>query len=330
MSEVYKIRVGNPNRPDTIMVGRLEKKSGQSTTTGPISTVPNSRGTVSLPNRTEAWGVRLIDGAIPKGGPVSVTDPKYKGEVKWLKWGDPEGNMIIARYLRGYNTLDQHFQDERLGAARKIQEENESSIEAFFLFLENGENHLHTAETDPALIQMYRIHYLNGSSISKNPMADSPRFSEIEEKEEEAKQDQSLNAKGKAFALVMTAADDKGGMLRNFYYMVKGSGEESVKEGKEFTYLQKLADTDPERLVAAYEQGRVNASNLFEKMKSFDVLDLTVDGTIAAKNGTKKEIIATDVPGKGEEMLVWVIDNFLTDEATEIFIKLKSISATLK
>lgn len=311
------------------MVGRLEKKSGQSTTVGPITTVPNSRGTVSLPNRTEAWGVRLIDGKIPKA-PVSVLDPAYRGEVKWLEWGDSQGYMIIARYLSGYQSLDQHYQDERMGAARKIQEENESSIEAFFLFIENGENHFKLPENDPLLIQMYRIHYLNASSKSKHPMADSPRFAEIEEKEEQESKDELLDAKGKAFRLVMSAADDNGSMLRNLYYTVKGEGEESVKEGKEFSYLQRMADTDPDRLVNAYNKAKVNASNLFEKMKSFEVLDLTVDGTIAAKNGNKKEVVATDLPAKGEGMLTWVIENFLTDTATNIIVKLNSISATLK
>src|SRR5574337_627059 len=119
MADKYKVLFGVSAEED-VLIGRLEP--GNATTKGTVLKGKFRKGNYIFPNKTKAWGVRLIDGKVPadkKGNTmrIEVTQPEYKGEVLWLEWGDPKGYMIESRYEEGTASLDYQYQINRLKLA---------------------------------------------------------------------------------------------------------------------------------------------------------------------------------------------------------------------
>lgn len=325
--ELYSIVAGFPNRPETIERGILEKGMGQTNISGDVIRTLNNRGDCGIPNWTEAWGVRLVNGEIPNA-PVSVNDPDYKGQIKELKWGDPHGYIIICRYLKGYNSIDHQYQDLVLNAKDNIREDSESAADAHYIRFQNGDNYF-DPETDKYLCQMLRVHYLNKSSRSKSPEAQGFMFWEKEYKEPDL-ESKNLNSKLDALKLVNEAAGDNSlKKLKNLYTVVGSIMVGEIKDDTLYSELMKAADENPESLMRCVQTYKAEVSKTFEKAKSYNVLDLTKDGTIVAGK-EKREIIGEGIPGKKEGMIDWVFANFLDDKAWEISFQLKKITEKLK
>src|SRR5690606_17199497 len=105
-------------------------------------------------NRAQAWGCRVLeDGKIPPHQ-IDVKDPRYKGQIKFLPWGDKNGYLIDCRYLKGYNTLDVQYQEIVLGF--KVNENDASAAEVFYLMLKSGYNEFNEV-TDKLKTEMLKI-----------------------------------------------------------------------------------------------------------------------------------------------------------------------------
>src|SRR5258706_8405561 len=100
----YIVIAGVEDRPMMVERGTLEKGMGQTSKTEVGQTI-NRRCDVGFPNRTDAWGKRIIrdkaGNIIKEGRDVDVKNTEYKGEVGFLKWGHPDGQLITCRFLKG-------------------------------------------------------------------------------------------------------------------------------------------------------------------------------------------------------------------------------------
>lgn len=329
MGDKYCIIAGGVSRPETVEKGQLEKGSGQTITAGEVIKVINRRCDVGVPNYTECWGVRLTkDGKVPDS-PLDVKDPRYGGQIKEMKWNTSGGYLIQCRYLKGYNSLDKHYQDTVLNAAASLNFDDESSADAFYIRLQSGDNFF-DVENDKYLSQMLRIHYLNRDSVSKDPNSQNFLFWEKEEGMVETMQSKSIDAKFEALKIINEASTDNSlSKLKNLYEVFDGYLEENIKPEDLFRHFKIYADGQPEQFLVRVEQYKRQVSDMFEKAKSYDVLDLTKDGFIAAGQN-KKEVIGHDIPGKKEGMLEWVLANFTDPKGAEVIFKLKSITEKLK
>lgn len=327
--DLYCIIAGSKNRPETIQRGILEKGLGQGTIAGDVVETLNNRGECGIPNYTEAWGVRLIDGQIPKDS-VSVTDSSYKGQIKELKWGDPKGCLIICRYLKGYNSIDLQYQDLVLNAKDNIREDSEASADAFFIVFQNGDNFF-DPETDPYLVQMLRIHYLNETSKSRSPESQNFMFWEKSYVDAEQKETKTLNTKFECLKIVNEAASDNSlKKLKNLYAIIEPMVVgDKVKDENLYASLQLLADEQPDSFMALIQNYKAEVSTSIDKAKSYNILDLTKDGVIVAGKD-KKEIIGEGIPGKKDAMIEWVFNHFLDEKAYEVAYQLKKITDNLK
>lgn len=329
----YAILVGH-ERPPVITGGFLEKGSGQ-TIVNKEQLFANKRGDVGIPNRSESWGVRLINGEVPRDQngnvrKISVTDPDYKGEVKWLKRGDKDGSMIITRYLKGYQSIDQMYQDIVLNAKNNINENDESAADAFYVRLPTGLNVFKTEETDPYLIEFLKVQDYNGSSVSKSDQIINWLFVERNDEQIEAESSKAIDDKLEVLKLIHEASlDNTNNKLRTLFKIVGNLVTGAVDDGNLFATLQRAGDAEPVKFYSLVTEYKKKVSNTFEKAKSYGVLDLTKDGTIVAGQ-SKKEIIGQGIPGKGEKMLTWVFENFLDEKANEVIYQLIKITDKIK
>lgn len=323
----YTVVAGNYDRPAFVDGQRIEKNSGQTQLVGDQVKYTLRKQDIGVPNYAQAWGVRTYeDGQIP-ATPVEVKDPKYKGHVKFMPWGDPKGTLIECRYLKNYRTLDKQYQDLVLNA--KINEDDPTSADAYFITLQSGENTFDDV-VEAFKIQMLKISSYNKTSPFKTPDAVHWLFYEKDKVTEAKVESKVLSAKAEALMIVGNAAQDNTyGKLNNLLGIVRGITTDEPEEKEVYVYLQRLADNYPDLFITKVEEHKKFISNLFEKAKSYDILDLTHDGIIYA-GSSKKEKIIDDLPEKGQNMLTWIYNNFLDTKASEAIFALKRITDKLK
>ena len=312
----------------TVIVGQhLEKGSGQTMTAQGSPKIAYSlpAGDVGFPNMTEAWGVRLDkNGKIPES-PLSVTSNDYDGKIKWLNWGEKGGCQIVARWLSGYNTLDQQYQKLVLKADDRIGDDSD----AWNLVLKTGVNEFDET-TDAFKVSHLQIHSYNRMSLSKNPNNTSFMFFEKNEEDIVKEKSKDIDAKWSAIDLVKKcAADNTLAALVNLKRAVEKLITEDLKDEELYVYLMNLADAEPVKLLAHVEDFKKMVSNTFVMADSFKLLDLTKNGVIACGKDVK-EVVGTDIPAKGKEMLDYLLANcFKAKENTTIFL-IKAITDKIK
>lgn len=325
----YIIEAYPYKRPETIVRGVIEKGSGQTRLEGEPINVLNRRAEIGVPNWTEAWGVRLDkEGKVP-ASPIDIKDPNYRGQISLLEWGDKTGSLIVCRFLRGFNTIDQQYQDVVLGAKDQIKDDNEASADGYYLRLQSGDNY-YDPETDPYLVMMLRAHYMNENSKYKNPQSQSFMFRELVEKGE-SEQAKVFDDKVSAMRMVQDAAKDNSyETLRNLSAVLGDAVDQILVDGTLFSYISMIAEKKPDIFHQKVSEWKKKVSDSIEMAKSYNILDLTKNGHIACKDGAKVELLASDVPGKGDEMAVWMVQNFMEPKAFQTFHKLKNITDKLK
>jgi hypothetical protein len=328
--ESYTIEAGSSSRPETVERGNLEKDMGQSQKQGESVQTLLRRADIGIPNWTEAWGVRLDkNGNIPVE-PLDIRNPDYKGQIKELNWGDKAGCMIICRYLKGYNTIDMLYQNIILNAAANIREDDPSSADDFYLRLQSGDNFF-DPESDKYLVQMLKVHYMNGSSKSRSPESMKQMFKERLLVQNEQAETKTYNDKFDALKIVNEASTDNSlSKLKNLLLIVRDlyTLDEEVKDADLFRVLSMLADTKSELFLSKINEYKKNLSNIFEKAKSYKAIDLTKDGMIVAGT-TKQELIGEGIPGKKDGMIDWLMQNYLDQKASDTIFKLKQITDKL-
>lgn len=329
MGNKYRIHVGRVREGENAVTGFLEKGSNH-IISGKTTPVAIRVGTFGIPNGTQAWGIRLDKkGKVPEN-PIRVDDDNYRGEIKWLKWGEAGGTMIRARYIPGYQTIDKDYQDTRLGV--KIVEGFLDSGEPISLLeFRHGKNE-YDEETDKGLVEMLKIHHHNNKSVSCNPEADGWMYTEEDEVETSDASTKLIETKGECLLLV-SSASNKPENIKALFEIVRdaknGSGINKEDAAEIYTWLSHFADAEPKIFSSKINLYKTNVSALIEKAKSYNILDLTKDGFVAAGEKTK-EVILQDVPAKGEKMLEWAFDHCLEPEVFDGLSKLSKITETLK
>lgn len=324
-NQKYVIVVG-PDRPATIIGQALEKGSGQTITAqgGDTRHYINRRADIVIPNRSEQWGVRLDrDGNMPKDK-LEVKDPNYKGKIKFLPWGHQDGEKIVTRYLSGYNSLDLLYQELVLNASTRFNEFDESIADAFWIRLLSGENEFDEVQ-DEYKVLMLKHHHYNKDCKTGNPEFYNHLFHEKKEEVVSDDETEVLLTRSDAVQVVkQAAADGSLDLLRNLKNILNTHIESDVKDKELFATLLKFANNKPSTLLSEVERYKKSITNLVQLAKSKGAIDLTKEGTIVA-GLEKKEIIAEKVEGKGEKMLAWLLDNYLTPTSFEAMFKLKQI-----
>lgn len=308
VKDKYKVLMGGAEAGNTeVTVGFVEK--GNATPKGKHVKQPFKKGNCIFPNRTEAWGRRLIKGEVPKtkGGTAGRVEPNnvdYIGEVEWLPYGTEGGYMIIARYKNGCSTLDYQYQ-LRVGYAPYDKDEENNYVE-----FPAGMNEFEY-EIDPILIEFLKIHHGNRDSKSKNPNSELDMYREVrvfDTKEQEVKE---IDAEWEAVKIVKEANSfEKLDVLKKILGGVEAISYNPAKESSLYDNLVLFAKQRSEEFLSAINGYKKNISELVELSKSYEVFDLTTDKKVVLLK-PKKEVLIDEADVKGENIPQWMYDNCL-------------------
>jgi hypothetical protein len=324
----YKVYAGE-ERPAFIEGHHLEKSSGQTQKAQGGKTVIYSvpAGTVGFPNQSEAWGVRLDkDGKVPES-PLSVTDSRYDGKVKFLEWGKEGGSLIVTRHLTGYNTLDQQFQKLVLRADERIKEDSDE----WYIRLKTGLNEFDEVK-DALFIEHLKHHSYNRESKSKNPeVYIDYKFFEKDEVKAQKHNTSLVEHKLSAIGVVKSAASDNTlKQLWNVYRGVKQAISGEPNDGNIYDLLMQAADTTPDTFMAQVEQFKKHVSNNILKCQSYKVIDFSVKGVVAG--GTPKNVLSNSLPKDKSEakMIDHLLTNWYRNNEHQVILEILEISEKIK
>lgn len=341
MAETYHITVGG-DRLKTVKIGKIERGTGQTVLSEERGEVLAKRGNFMFPNKCKIWAARVIDGEIPKdvhGNLIMLqpTDSGYRGQLKGLKWGEKGGSIIDVRYLSGYPSNDVLYQERVLNF--KINDDDESSADANFLSFQNGDIDF-DKNSDPYLIQHLKWHAYNGTSVSRSPTMYDNVFFEKSFDQEERLDTQTWDEDFEARKVVAAAGSgsDSVAKCKNLLSIVKAVTDEEPDDTKVYAYLKMISAKRPTQFLQAIEEYRLKVSNVFAKMDSYEIVDLTVDGTLVCedtegkgKNSHKvKKIILTDLPVKGKDVYDYMLENFAEPKVFDATFELIQITDKIK
>lgn len=342
MAETYHITVGG-DRLKTVKIGKIERGSGQTILSEERGETLAKRGDFMFPNKCRVWAVRLDDkGDIPKdekGNHIKLqpTDNKYKGQLQGLKWGDPKGSIIEARYVSGYPSNDVLYQEKVLNF--QINNEDESSADANFLSFPNGDIDFDNT-ADPYLVQHLKWHSYNRDSVSRNPTINDNIFYEKTFDQEERLDTQTWDEDFEARKVVAAAGSgaDSISKCKNLLSILNSVADEQPEDTKIYAYLKMLSVKRAAQFLQAIEEYKLKVSNVFAKMDSYEIADYTVDGTLVVKDTVGKgkdkhdiqKIVLQDLPVKGRDIYDYMLENLLEPKIFEATFDLIQITDKIK
>ncbi len=327
MAEKYKLMFGGS--PDNeVILGSLEK--GSATIKGKEHRTKFRKGNCVFPNRTEGWGRRVLTDKegkeLPTKERIDASHKDYNGKIEWLKWNDPKGYPIEARYKPNSSSLDYQYQITKLGMKTL-----ENDLENNYLQYPSGYQEF-DLESNGQLCEFLRIYFLNEDSVSKSPDNESSFFMFKEVKTFDTKEFAAKEVDNvfEAVKLVKEANSfAKLKVLKDVLASVTEITYDLSKENSLYESLVLYAGKQPKEFTAAIQKYKGEVSQLIEKGKAYNAFDLTLNGTIVVTQ-PKKEILFEGIDAKGNDMLQWFYENCMEPEVFEAVSKLNLYSQKFK
>lgn len=335
MSEGYVIMVGH-ERPQKVMVGHV-KKDGTPKESENIERYI-SVGKHLLINGSRVWARRIVNGKMQTNDKqeeiiTEFNDTKYKGELQFLDWQKDQGKVgaqaIHARYIVGSNSLDAEYQTN----VQKVQIDPARGTAQ--LELESGENKF-DYKRQALLIQFLKVHAQNRDSKSKNPDPEikGHTFYELTDDLVDKTSTNKIEKKLDAGIVVKTFSSSPQQLKNLFEILGKREefGDTDFLSNPQTIYntLLRFTETNADDFNYLVNEYKKDLSDKFEYAKSFNALDLTKNGNIVLTIGGKKEMIWDNAEGKGDDMLVWVLENYADASVYEKTKHFKSLVTKLK
>lgn len=323
MSGGYVIQVGNES-PAKVIVATPNKKTGEPV--GPQMETYKRVGSHLIINRARVWGRRLINGKPKSDGEIEFNTIGYKGELEFMDWGKDGGYAIDIRYLPQSRSLDYEYQTN----VQKIVVNPEQ--DGAHIVLKAGENKFDPKKQD-LLITFLKVYPQNRDSKSKNPdpAIKGHVFYEVTDEHVDQTSIKRIETSIAASKLVNDLSN-KPDQLRNLF-KVLGQRDEfgttNLLSGDMQIYRVLLEYSNAHAadffyLIEEYKRG---VEDDFKKAESYQALDLTKDGHISLQVAGKKNLIISDLEGKGQGMVDWMLNHYYEEEvfkATQIFKELVS------
>ena len=329
MAGGYVIQVGN-ERPGEAIIATPNKKTGEPQ--GPQMKTFIRVGVHLIMNQCTVWGRRLINSK-PKadGTEIEFNSIGYKGELEFLPWGSDGGYAIVIRYIPQSRSLDYEYQTN----VQKINIDPNKGMTQ--IELKAGQNKF-DYKKDDLLIKFWQVHPQNRDSKSKNPNPEIKgyQFYELTDDHVDSRSVKMIETSGEATSLLKSISI-KPEKVRNLFELLSKNikdelGNTDLLSGDAEVYktLLEYAYHNSEDFFSWIATYKREVEDAFEKAKSYRVLDLTKDGHIALEIDGKKNLIISEVKAKGENMIHWMIENYLEDEVYKATQVLKEIVSKLK
>lgn len=320
----YVIQVGN-EKPAEAIIATPNKKTGEPM--GPQMKTYKKVGSHLIINRARVWGRRYMtkDGKKVTGD-IEFNTVGYRGDVEFMDWGADGGYAIDIRYLPQSRSLDYEYQAN----VQKIIVNPDQ--DGAHIMLDSGENKFDPKKNE-VLIAFLKVYPQNRDSKSKNPDPAIKGHKYYEVTDEDVDQTDIKRIESSiAASKVVNDLSNKPDQLRNLFKILGERGEfgdTNLLSGDLQIYkvLLQYSNAFPVDFFYLIDQYKAGVEDDFKKAESYKALDLTKNGHIALEVEGQKKIIMSDIKGKGEEMIQWMVDNYCEEEvfkATQIFKELVS------
>jgi len=284
-----------------VKVGHLNKDRSKIIETVSQMFIPTPAKIIS--NYFPVWAKRISSTDRSREN-VDVMDADYKGELEFLPHGHENGQEIFIRHLLSAKSLDAQYQELRL---KMKPTDNDAMI-----VLEAGQNEF-DYRTQGSLIELLKQHYKHKGSKSKDPKFRTFLYWEIDSTNKERatkKIEQSVTGS----QLVMSL-DMKPENLRSLFNIMGGlkvmpSVTDIKSDTQVYTALLELAHEKGEYFSNKIDEFKKTISDAFVKAESYNLLDLTLNGTVTLMINSKKIKLAEDIPAKGDSMKDYFMQNY--------------------
>lgn len=324
MTGGYVIQVGN-EKPAEAIIATPNKKTGEPM--GPQMKTYKKVGSHLLINRARVWGRRYM----MKEGKKVTADIEfntvgYRGDIEFLDWGEDGGYAIDIRYLPQSRSLDYEYQAN----VQKIIVNPDQ--DGAHIILDSGENKFDLKKHE-VLITFLKVYPQNRDSKSKNPDPAIKGYKYHEVTDEHVDQTDIKRIESSiAASKVVNDLSNKPDQLRNLFKVLGERdefGDTNLLSGDLQIYkvLLQYSNAFPVDFFYLIDQYKAGIEDAFKKAESYKALDLTKNGHIALEVEGQKQLIMSDIKGKGAEMIQWMVDNYCEEEvfkATQIFKELVS------
>ncbi len=331
----YSVMVGH-RRGENAIRGYLER-TGTGVTSPVLKGIAMPHLTAPadeyIPNRTMAWGRRLIDGKPDENDmSFSISSPAYKGEVELLPYGAINGIPIELRYMESAPSLDYLFQ-LKIGLPAY---NTEKSVEYDYLSLKSGQLDIDTAKK-PLYALFIKAHHLNANSPCKIPRSESDQG--IGEAMRDLVEFDSISAKAtvadenfEAYSLVKGASSF---VKLEMLHKITAKGEVTYNEGDQndlFNAMKVFANENGTLLLKNWNNYKSTISSLIEKYKAFDALDYGKEGVIAIGIEPDRKVLQHSFPKaiKKDGITDYMFHHLLDEEVQSIIGTMEIYQNTLK
>lgn len=317
--DVFKIMVGDPTQR-SINAGQISRDRSKVTNISSSIVLPSPAKVFG--NYTMVWGKRISPES-PNKVILDASDPNYHGELQFLEYGKEGGQLIPIRYIKGCNSLDADYQNNRIRVSQ------ESIKESSMIVLESGVQEFNP-KTDGMFITFLKVHSQCEQSVSKDKSRYTKfSYSIINEDTEKPKQIRQQEKMFDAGAIVRSLDNDPKSMI-SLHSILGGESVVGVRveKGKDYNLylgLLQYASDYGDIFIAKVEDFKKEASDLFLKAETMGILDLTKKGEIAyIDKQQKRNILISDLEGKDKAMVNWVVSNCYRVNAYEAIQTLKN------
>jgi hypothetical protein len=323
VKEPFKIFVGPSTRVSEAIFG--EPEPGMASLKP--GTVEDRRqigdyGQSIFPNYFEAWGRRVVlgkDGKIKteKTEKVSVNSPEYQGVIDFMKYGEPGGEIIYCRYVKGCSSLDYQYQVNRLNLVPKERDE-----ENLWFSLNNGENEVNP-NLDPALALALKVHPYNANSICRGGNISHSSYKEIQRVVEE-EEDDVFDAQFEAMKMLNEASARGEKDVEALFAILNRNGDilyEPDEAGGMYKALKRFVVNDCHKALELVKTYKMEASSIIEQGRSANAYVLDKK-TLFVGTVNRVPILTEVKQANVTEALQYLLDICVTAEGHEAINKI--------
>lgn len=323
---IYRIKVGETRGTDAI---RAYVEDGMATLKDEPIHLMEFGGDQSIPNRSVVWGRRIKPGKEDEKTVVAVTDPQYFGDIEFLKYGADGGYPITIRYMESSPSLDYDYQITRLAMPKYSTDE---AKEFDYMTLRMGVEEFDT-RVNKNLATFLKVTHMNIDSPCKMPSATGACLKEVVILDGSTSKAKETDARFEAGSIVRKA--DTFEQLTVLIEVINRNNELSYDKSDQnsmFDALKICAEERPELIIESLRVYKQSVSEVLEKSKAFDVLDVSKGGTVVVGNAAMgKDIVLDNVPNKpkNDQLIAYMMENCLSPDVYNALKKIEIINAKL-
>lgn len=299
-TKYYTILAGR-KEPAKVLQGNLSRTTGMPI--GETQKISIVVGKILIPNFSRVWGQRLGDGT--KSASAAVTDPKYRGDIKFLPWGAEGGESIEIRWMKRSNSLDKLYQE----TVQKIT--MDANGEEGFMSLDQGINNFDES-ADKMLILMLKNHSLNYNAVSKRPDMNDFDYVEFNSKNRNDDRIIALNFENQANTYLLEAANDTS---RLAILALIFNEDDRQDDGLLFEKLTEKAKSYPKDFVGAINNYVLSTEKLLIDVKEAGIMTIDAKGSVKLLDDGGGSKVLCKTEGEDSDQLLFMVKNVLKNRA---------------